>query len=73
MKGDEIVRDKNGSISLREVVSLLCFCVLVVSWIADQFYNRPAAEHIFYTFASICGAGLLGYSLEKKQSYHENR
>ena len=59
----QLLKDKNGNTSLREVVTVL----LLVSWIADQLFELQMPEHMFYGFITLVGAGCFGYSIEKKQ------
>lgn len=63
----QLLKDKNGNTSLREVVTVLFVIVLLVSWIADQFFELQMPEHMFYGFITLVGAGCFGYSIEKKQ------
>lgn len=68
----QLLQDKNGNYNLREVVTAIFVVILVVSWISHQFLGFEAAEYMFYTFASLVGAGCFGYSLERKTfSNHE--
>ena len=63
---NQLFQDKNGSYSLREVVTLLFIAAILVSWIARQFFRLEVPEFMFYSFVSLVGAGCFGYSLEKK-------
>jgi len=63
----QLLKDKNGNHSLREVATALFVLVLLVSWIAAQFFNKQVPEYMFYAFVSLVGAGCFGYSIEKKQ------
>jgi len=62
----DILRDKNGYFSLRELVVALFVLASIIAWIATQFFNKPVPEFIFYAFMSIIGAGCFGYSIERK-------
>lgn len=62
----QLLKDKNGSHSLREVATALFILVLLISWVADQFFGIQIPEHMFYGFVSLVGAGCFGYSIEKK-------
>jgi hypothetical protein len=62
----QLLRDKNGCHSLREVATALFILVLLISWVADQFFGLQIPEHMFYGFVSLVGAGCFGYSIEKK-------
>lgn len=63
----ELLKDKNGSHSLRELATAIFILVLLISWIAQQFFEMKMPEYMFYAFVSLVGAGCFGYSIEKKQ------
>ena len=62
----QLFKDKDGSYSLREVAIAILIGTLIISWVAQQFFNKAVPEFMFYAFASLIGAGCFGYSLEKK-------
>lgn len=62
----QLLRDKNGSYSLRELVIAVLLIALIVSWIGQQFFQQQVPESMFFTFASLIATGTFGYSLEKK-------
>jgi hypothetical protein len=62
----DILRDKNGYYSLRELVVAVFVLASLIGWIAMQFFSIPVPEFIFYSFMSIIGAGSFGYTIEKK-------
>lgn len=62
----EILRDKNGNFSLRECVIALLLLIILVSWVAQQFFGKAVPEFMFYSFTSLIAAGCFGYSIEKK-------
>lgn len=62
----QILKDKNESFSLRELGIGIFIVVLVISWIARQFFKLEIPEFMFYSFSSLIAAGLFGYSFEKK-------
>ena len=64
----QIFKDKNGSFSVRELATALFILVVIVSWIAKQFFKYDVPEFMFYSFVSLVGAGCFGYSLEKKSN-----
>ena len=64
----EFLKDKNGNHSLRELVILVCLLCTIISWIAQQFFQKPIPEYIFFGFVSLIGAGCFGYSIERKSS-----
>lgn len=63
---EQLLKDKNGSFSLRELAIALFILVIIVSWIAKQFFKYDVPEFMFYSFVSLVGAGCFGYSIEKK-------
>jgi hypothetical protein len=62
----QLLKDKNGSYSLRELVIAVLLIVLVISWIGQQFFGKEVPEAMFFTFASLIAGGTFGYSFEKK-------
>jgi hypothetical protein len=63
----QLLHDKHGNPSMREIVILVSLVCLIISWIAQQFFNKPVPEFMYYAFVSMIGAGCFGYSLEKPQ------
>ncbi len=68
----QLLKDKNGCYSLRELATMLLIVVLIASWIARQFFGKDIPEFMFYSFASLVGAGCFGYSIEKKTTVTNN-
>jgi len=64
----ELFKDKDKSFSLRELAIAIFVLVLVISWIARQFFKLDVPEFMFYSFSSLIAAGLFGYSFEKKSN-----
>jgi hypothetical protein len=62
----QLLKDKNGEFSLREMAIALFILVIILSWVSQQFFNLPVPEFMFYSFVSLVGAGCFGYSIEKK-------
>ena len=62
----QLLKDKNDSFSLRELAIALFILVIIISWIAKQFFKYDVPEFMFYSFVSLVGAGCFGYSIEKK-------
>ena len=62
----QLFKDKNENFSLRELAIAIFILVLIASWIAKQFFRLDVPEFMFYSFASLVGAGCFGYSIEKK-------
>jgi hypothetical protein len=63
---EQLLKDKNGTYSLRELVIAVLLIALVISWIGQQFFGKAIPESMFFTFASLIATGTFGYSLEKK-------
>ena len=68
----QLLKDKNGSYSLREVAVAIFILVIIISWIARQFFKLEVPESMFYSFVSLVGAGCFGYSIEKKTNNENN-
>lgn len=68
----EVLRDKNGSFSLRELTIALLLLIVLTSWIAQQFFGKAVPEFMFYSFISLVAAGCFGYSLERKTTDTNN-
>ena len=68
----EVLKDKNGNFSLRECVIAILIVIILVSWIAQQFFSKVIPEFMFYSFISLIAAGCFGYSIEKK-SFDNNQ
>ena len=62
----QLLKDKNGSYSMRELVIGVLLLVLVASWVGQQFFGKAVPESMFFTFASLIAGGTFGYSFEKK-------
>ena len=62
----QLLKDKDGNFSLREVITLVYVLMTIISWIAQQFFGKTIPEYMFYAFISMIGAATFGYSLEKK-------
>ena len=56
----DLFKDKNGNFSLRELAIAIFVFVLVVSWLARQFFKLEVPEFMFYSFSSLIAAGLFG-------------
>jgi ABC-type uncharacterized transport system permease subunit len=64
----QLLQDKDGNFSLREVMALIYVLCSIIAWIAQQFFGLPIPEFMFYSFMSMIGAAAFGYSLEKKSN-----
>lgn len=62
----QLFKDKDGNFSLRELAIALFIIVLIISWIAQQFFRLAMPEFMFYSFTSLVAAGCFGYSIERK-------
>ena len=67
----QLLKDKNGNHSLREVATAIFVLVLLVSWVAEQVFDKQMPEYMFYAFVSLVGAGCFGYSIERKTTIND--
>jgi hypothetical protein len=65
----QIMKDKDGNFSLREVITLVYVVMSIISWVGQQFFGVAVPEYMFYAFISMIGAGTFGYSLEKRSKF----
>ena len=56
----QLFKDKNNNYSLRELVVAVLMLVLIISWIGQQFFNKPVTDNMFFTFASLIADGCFG-------------
>jgi choline-glycine betaine transporter len=68
----QILQDKNNSFSLREVTIAILLLIIIISWVAHQFFGKNMPEFMFYSFISLIAAGCFGYSIEKKSFNQPN-
>jgi choline-glycine betaine transporter len=68
----ELLKDKNGCYSLRELAIVILLLAVITSWLGKQFFNKDVPEFMFYSFASLIGAGCFGYSIEQKATIVKN-
>ncbi len=69
----QLLKDKDGNFSLRELFTMLYVLMSIVSWIGQQFFEVAVPEYMFYAFISMVGAGTFGYSLERKSKIGSQR
>jgi hypothetical protein len=62
----QILQDKDGNFSLREVLAIVYVLITIIAWVAQQFFGQVIPEFMFYSFISMIGASAFGYSLERK-------
>lgn len=67
-----LLQDKNGQYSLRELSMCILIAALLISWIAQQFFDKAVPEFMFFTLASLVAAGCFGYSMERRQQIENN-
>lgn len=65
----DILKDKNGEYSLREICTVLFIIILLVSWTVTTFFSFKVEEYMFYAFASLVGAGCFSYSIERRSRH----
>jgi hypothetical protein len=68
----QLLKDKDGNYSLRELAIALLLLVVITSWAAKQFFERDVPDFMFYAFISLIGAGCFGYSFENKTNHENN-
>lgn len=68
----QLFKDKNNCYSIREIATALFVSALLCSWVGMQFFGRVMPEFMFYSFASLVGAGCFGYTIEKKTTLNNN-
>jgi hypothetical protein len=68
----ELLKDKDGNYSLRELAIALLLLATLASWAARQFFAKEVPDFMFYSFISLIGAGCFGYSFEKKSGNENN-
>jgi multisubunit Na+/H+ antiporter MnhB subunit len=68
----QLLKDKDGNYSLRELAIALLLLVVITSWAAKQFFERDVPDFMFYAFTGLIGAGCFGYSFEKKTNNENN-
>lgn len=61
----QLLKDKAGAYSLRELVIGLCMVLIVASWVAQLGFGIATPDSMFYAIVSLVAAGCFGYSLEK--------
>lgn len=62
----QLLKDKDGNFSLREVIALIYVIMSIISWASQQFFGMVVPEYMFYSFISMIGAAAFGYSLERR-------
>lgn len=61
-----ILKDKTGAYSLREVIIAISMLLVIISWIAQLVFSISTPEYMFYSIVSLIATGCFGYSIEKK-------
>jgi hypothetical protein len=62
----DLLKDKTGGYSLREIAIAICLLLVVASWVAQLVFNIETPEYMFYSIVSLIAAGCFGYSIERK-------
>lgn len=60
-----ILKDKTGAYSLREIIIAISMLLVIISWIAQLVFNIQTPEYMFYSIVSLIATGCFGYSIEK--------
>ncbi len=68
----QILKDKDGSYNLREVVTMIFVIVTLISWAAQRLFGMEVPEYMLYYVVSIIGAGCFGYSIERRAKSNNN-
>ena len=63
----QLLKDKAGRYSLRELVIGICMLLIVASWVAQLGFNVTTPDSMFYAIVSLVAAGCFGYSIERPQ------
>jgi len=63
----DLLRDKTGRYSIREVAIALSLVLITFSWIAQIAFGITTPEYMFYSIVSLVAAGCFGYSIERNQ------
>lgn len=61
-----ILKDKTGSYSLRELVIAISMLLIIISWLTQLVFDITTPEYMFYSMVSLIATGCFGYSIEKK-------
>jgi hypothetical protein len=62
----DILKDKSGEWSLRELIIAISMVLVIASWAAQLAFSVPTPEYMFYSIVSLIAAGCFGYSIERK-------
>ncbi len=61
-----ILKDKTGAYSLREIVIAISMLLVIISWLTQLVFHIATPEYMFYSIVSLIATGCFGYSIEKK-------
>lgn len=64
----QLLKDKDGNFSMREVTAAIYILMTIIAWVSQQFFGKDVPEFMFFSFMSMIGAAAFGYSLEKKSN-----
>lgn len=68
----EMLKDKTGSYSIREVIIAISMILIVISWAVQLIFKIPTPEHMFYSMVSLIATGCFGYTIERKPPTQNN-
>lgn len=67
-----MLKDKAGNYSMREVIILVSMLLIILSWAAQLIFKIPTPEYMFYSIVSMIATGCFGYSIERKPPTENN-
>jgi DMSO/TMAO reductase YedYZ heme-binding membrane subunit len=62
----EFLKDKYGALSLRELVGIWAFVLLLVVTIAYQFYKLDFSDEKYWALVMLVSSCIIGYSIERR-------
>lgn len=68
----QLLKDKTGCYSMREIVIGICMLLIAASWFAHLLFGVETPEYMFYAIVSLVAAGCFGYSIERNPASTKN-
>jgi len=66
-------KDKLNNPCGREVTVFIFVLIVIISWIAEQFYDKHVPEFMFLGFIGVITAGIGLYTIEKPNDFNDNK